>query len=265
MDSASDALLIDLDGVVYQGSQAVAGAADTVDWLRTAAVPHLFVTNTTSRPRSGIVAKLASMGIAVEQDRIFTPPVAASQWLQQHTVERVALFVPEATHEEFANFEILPQQAEAGAQAVIVGDLGEAWDFHVMNRAFRLLMQQPAPYLIALGMTRYWRAEDGLRLDTAPFVTALAHASDAQPQVLGKPAQAFFAAATSLLGAGTDHTWMIGDDIRADVGGAQSAGLKGILVRTGKFREQDLDSVIEPDDILDSFADLPDWWQRAAS
>ena len=264
MSSASNALLIDLDGVIYQGEQAVAGAVDAISWLQQTEVPHLYVTNTTSRPRKAIVTKLAAMGAFIAEERIFTPPVAASTWLRQLGIRRVALFVPKATREDFADFDMLPDHAESGAQAVIVGDLGEAWDFQTMNRAFRLLMQQPSPHLIALGMTRYWRAEDGLRLDTAPFVTALAHASGVEPRVLGKPAQAFFAAAATLLGTTAEQTWMLGDDIRADVSGAQAAGLKGILVRTGKFRDQDLDSEVEPDAVLDSFADLPDWWESAA-
>jgi ribonucleotide monophosphatase NagD (HAD superfamily) len=65
--------------------------------------------------------------------------------------------------------------------------LGEGWDFATLNRAFRLLMAEPHPRLIALGMTRYWRAADGLRLDTAPFVVALQHATGIAPVVLGKP------------------------------------------------------------------------------
>ncbi len=55
---------------------------------------------------------------------------------------------------------------------------------------------------------------------------------------------------------------MVGDDIRADVDGAQQAGLKGMLVRTGKFRATDLEEGITPFAILDSVADLPGWWRK---
>jgi ribonucleotide monophosphatase NagD (HAD superfamily) len=52
---------------------------------------------------------------------------------------------------------------------------------------------------------------------------------------------------------------MVGDDIRGDIGGAQEAALRGVLVRTGKFHRGDLTIGIEPDAVLDSVADLPRW------
>jgi ribonucleotide monophosphatase NagD (HAD superfamily) len=58
---------------------------------------------------------------------------------------------------------------------------------------------------------------------------------------------------------------MIGDDIEADVGGAQAAGLKAALVKTGKFRAADLDHAIQPEIVLDSVADLPRWWRGRRS
>ena len=237
------------------------GAADTIAWLASEKIPYLFVTNTTSRPRADIVAKLAALGVPVTVEQIFTPPVAATTWLTERDVSRVALFVPEATTAEFAGFEIA-QPEDTTTQAVVVGDLGEGWSFDVLNRAFRLLMTEPQPHLVALGMTRYWHGPDGLRLDTAPYVVALAHASGATPRVLGKPAVEFFMAALALLGAKeAGSIYMIGDDVRADVGGAQAAGLSGILVKTGKFRDADLGGDVKPDAVLESFAELPGWWQ----
>jgi ribonucleotide monophosphatase NagD (HAD superfamily) len=118
-------------------------------------------------------------------------------------------------------------------------------------------MREPSPRLVALGMTRYWHAPGGLQLDTAPFVAALAHASGVEPVVLGKPAPEFFAAALAQLGVAASAAMMIGDDIRADIGGAQAAGLAGILVRTGKFRPADLRGSIVPDLVIGSIAELP--------
>ena len=55
-------ILFDLDGVIYLGDEVIAGAADTLDWVRSRNIPHLFVTNTTSRPRGALSSKLAAMG-----------------------------------------------------------------------------------------------------------------------------------------------------------------------------------------------------------
>jgi len=98
-------------------------------------------------------------------------------------------------------------------------------------------------------------------LDCAAFAMALSHATGIEPLVLGKPAVPFFEAALRTLGASAGDTLMIGDDIRGDIGGARDAGVGGILVRTGKFRLDDLKGDIRPVAVLDSIADLPRWWQ----
>ena len=249
------ALLIDLDGVLYEADEPVPGAAEAVQWLRDNDVPHLFLTNTTSRPRTAIVEKLSGMGVAATERDILTPPVAAAEWLSANVEGPVALFVQPATIEEFSALELAPDDA-MNAAAVVVGDYGERWSFAELNRAFRLLMGEPRPALVALGMTRYWQAEDGLRLDTAPFVMALTHASGVEPVVLGKPARPFFETALAMLDASPEETVMVGDDIKGDIGGAQAAGIRGALVRTGKFRDEDLDGDIRPGVVLDSFADV---------
>jgi HAD superfamily hydrolase (TIGR01458 family) len=253
-------VLLDLDGVVYVGDQPVPGAAGTVDWLAREGVPYRFLTNTTSRPRRAIVDKLAGLGIAADADMILTPAVAAVAWLRRHDIERPALFVPDATAAEFVELGPLTDGVDGSAGAVIVGDLGEGWEYGTLNRALRQLMSDPAPPLVALGMTRYWRAEDGLRLDVGAFVRALEYAAGRTAVVVGKPDPAFYATAVDALGLEAGQVVMVGDDIRNDVEGAQRAGLTGVLVRTGKFSASDLTAEISPDAMLDSIADLPRWW-----
>ena len=253
-------VLLDLDGVVYVGDVPVPGAADAVGWLAREGIPVRYLTNTTSRPRSAIVEKLGRMGIAASPLQILTPAVVAAAWLRRERIERPALFVPETTAAEFVGFEPLPASAEEGAGAVVVGDLGSGWDFATLNRAFRLLMSDARPPLVALGLTRYWRAEDGLRLDAGAYVRALEYATGRTALVLGKPDPEFYATAVADLGLEPGDVVMVGDDIRSDVEGAQRAGLAGVLVRTGKFASSDLAGDIRPDAVLDSIADLPRWW-----
>jgi phospholysine phosphohistidine inorganic pyrophosphate phosphatase len=255
------ALLIDLDGVIYQDEALVPGATETVTWLNTHAIPHAFVTNTTSRPRRALLEKLARFGVSASVEQIITPAVVASEWLRRKACIPAALFVPTATREDFADVPTLAEDAESGAGSVVVGDLGTAWTFAALNRAFRLLMAASDPVLVGLGATRYWRAADGLRLDVGPFVDALEFATGRHAVVLGKPARLFFETALDMLKCTAAETIMVGDDIAADVHGAQRAGMNGVLVRTGKFREMDLAGDIRPDAVLESFADLPGWWR----
>jgi phospholysine phosphohistidine inorganic pyrophosphate phosphatase len=122
------------------------------------------------------------------------------------------------------------------------------------------LHNNPKAKLVALGMTSYWLAADGMSLDVAPFVAALEHATGRKATVFGKPDVRFFLAACQRLGLAAGEVLMIGDDIDADVGGAQAAGMKGALVKTRKFRTADLAGAVQPDVVFESVADLPSWW-----
>jgi phospholysine phosphohistidine inorganic pyrophosphate phosphatase len=256
-------LLFDLDGVIYNDEELIAGAAETVEWAAARSVPFLFITNTSSRNRAALVEKLDRFGIRTDASHILTPCVAAANWLRSDGSGPVALFVREPAQEEFAGIALVAPEAETGARYVVVGDLGEVWDYKTLNRAFRLLHYQPESQLIALGMTRYWQTAEGLCLDVAPFVAALEHASGRKALVFGKPAEAFFHAAARQLGLPVGQVAMIGDDIHADVGGAQAAGMQGVLVKTGKFRPGDLKAVVKPDAVLESVAGVSEWWEVA--
>lgn len=256
------AILFDLDGVIYQDDEAIEGAAEAVAWVQEKGIPYLFVSNTSGQPRSILVEKLAAMDIRVDAGRILIPPAVAARWLRKNVSGAVALFAPAEVAEDFSGLDILDDSAETGAEAVVVGHLGHAWDYDRLNRAFRLLMDEPQPHLIALGMTRYARESEGLSLDVAPFVAALECASGRKARVLGKPAAKFFETAVDILGVDAERTVMIGDDIAGDVGAAQACGLKGIQVRTGKFRDEDLGGDVSPDAVLESVAELPRWWRE---
>lgn len=261
-EQAVKAILFDLDGVFYEGDEPVSGAASVIRWVRQRNIPYLFLTNTTSRDRAALAGKLAGFGIDTNPEHILTPPVAAAAWLKRHVQGNVALFVPDAIEHEFSALKSVSGDAENDIGAIVLGDLGERWDYAKLNHAFRLLMRTPQPRLIALGMTRYWKAADGLRLDVAPFVVALQHATGAEPTVLGKPSADFYAMALAMLKVDAADTIIVGDDIRSDIDGAQQCGIRGVLVRTGKFHELDLQTDINPYAILDSVTDLPEWWEQ---
>lgn len=258
-------ILFDMDGVVYDADRPIGGAAETVRWVQSEGVPHLFVTNTTSRSRADLVSKLAGFGIDAVEAGILTPIAAAVEWLRADAQGGIAAFVRPAAQRDFADLPLLAEDAERGAAYVVIGDLGDFWDYRTLNRAFRLLHTNPGAKLIALGMTRYWMAADGIALDVAPFVVALAHASGRKPLVFGKPGGAFFRAAADRLQMPPAQILMVGDDIEADIGGAHAAGLQTALVKTGKFRPADLDHAIRPEIVFDSVADLPQWWSSRHS
>jgi HAD superfamily hydrolase (TIGR01458 family) len=255
-------ILFDMDGVLYCAGKPVDGAVQAAAWVREQGIPHLFVTNTSSTSRVALARKLREFGIAAEESEILTPASAAAQWLGEQRESAVALFVRPAARADFASLHCVDEDAERDASHVVVGDLGHLWDYRTLNRAFRLLYHNPDAQLIALGMSRYWLAEDGIALDVAPFVVALEHASGRKALVFGKPAPRFFQAAAEQFGLAPEELLMIGDDIQADIRGAQAAGLKAALVKTGKFRPADLACDIKVQTVLASIADLPRWWDE---
>src|ERR671937_1255861 len=100
-------------------------------------------------------------------------------------------------------------------------------------------------------------------LDAGAFVAGLEYAADTDATVLGKPSSAYFEAALDAVDADAGMTWMVGDDIEADIGGAQAHGMKTVLVRTGKFRPDVVErGTIRPDGIISSIAQLPDWLEE---
>lgn len=223
-------VLFDLGGVFYVGDQPLPGAHDTLLSLRAAGVPMRFITNTTRITRRGIVDKLKGMGLLIPEAAIFTPAMAAREYLAEHGLHPHLLIHPRL-EPEFADLQPHPPDA------VLMGDAGQAFSYAALNTAFRLLLEG-AP-LLAMGKNRYFREHDGMSLDIGPFVAALEYAADTEAVVLGKPAADFFLAAVASLGVPAGNVVMVGDDAHADVAGAMDAGLQGILVRTGKYRPGD--------------------------
>ena len=243
----------DLDGVLYEADAPIPGASATVRAVRDTGRAVRFVTNTTSRSRRLIVEKLHRLGFDVSADEVFCPTRGAATWLQQRGA-RAAFFLPEPALEDF---ERIPHDDER-PDAVVIGDLGSGWTFERLNRAFRLVHERGAQ-LVGLGRTRYWKGPAGLQLDVGAFLAAIEHATDRKAVVFGKPEPAFFEALVDELGVTASDVAMVGDDIVTDVGAAMAAGLVGILVRTGKFKPQDLEGDIRPDLVIGSVRDLIGW------
>ena len=246
------ALLVDLDGVLYVEDEVIAGAVEALAAIRAAGIGLRYVTNTTARSRGHTLERLARLGFGELDDELLTPAALAVEHCRARGHERVALLMRDDVKGDLAGLE----EAERDVDAVIVGDLGDAFDYAVLNRAFRHLVA--GAELVALQRNRAWMRADGLSLDVGPFVAALEYAADVEAVVVGKPSPAFFSLALGQLGAGPEDAAMVGDDVETDVVGAIRAGLRGVLVRTGKYREETARRADPPPTaVIDSIADLP--------
>ncbi len=243
-------ILIDVDGVLYNDGVPVPGAPETIDFLRERGIPFRLITNTTMRSRNTLWKRLSSIGFRLEEEEIFTAVRAAVEYLRSVGAESYFPLITEDAKKEFGEF----RENRDSPDFVVVGDMGEAWTFQLLNSGFRALMA--GAELLALQKNRFWMSRDGLQLDAGPFVVALEYASDKQAVLVGKPNEAFFRMALRDMGLNPLDVAMIGDDVESDIAGAQKLGMKTILVRTGKFMPRDLERGIKPDIVLDSIADL---------
>ena len=248
------AMLLDLEGVLYEGDKPIEGAAAAVAQLRDRGLELRYLTNTTTRSRAGVAERLAGLGLSLGPETLFTPLAAARRLLIDWDAHRIRLAAPEAAAADFGDLEL----ADSGpVDAVVVGDLYKGFDWDLLNELFVLL--RGGARLVALHKNRYCRREAGIGLDVGPFVAALEYAANTQAAVVGKPSPEFFQLALDDMGVTAGDAVMVGDDIDADIGGAQGAGLKAVQVRTGKYTEADLEHpTVRPDFRIDSVARLPD-------
>lgn len=246
--------LIDLDGVVYTGGNPVPGAREALMWLSREGYPFRFVSNTTRRSQESISHRLAEMHLDIRPDIIFTPAVAAASLIRTRNYRRVFLLSTGDVHLDFEAAGLVRSWDEA--DVVVVGDAGDRFTYEAMNLAFRLI-RAGVPFL-ALEKDRSWMDTDGLSLSAGPFVAALEYATGSTAELVGKPSPVFFRTALDSMGLAAGECAMIGDDAYSDVIGAMNVGMAGLLVETGKFRQDILSGMPEvPTAVLHSLADLP--------
>lgn len=226
----TDAVMLDLSGTLHVDRAPLPEAIESVARLRAAGMRILAVSNTSRRTRADLARLLMSIGFDLREEEILTAPLAARRLIETRNL-RPLLLVHNDLLPEFAGVDT------SKPNAVLLADAAEGFSYAALNAAFRLLLDG-AP-LIATGANRYFRDGDSLSLDAGPFVRALEYAAGVSAELAGKPAPAFFRAALDVLGCEGTATVMIGDDAENDIAGAISAGLRGILVKTGKYRAGD--------------------------
>ncbi len=245
-------MLFDLDGVLYIGPQVIEGAIEAVARIRASGIPCRFVTNTSTLSLDSLHDKIESLGFSIARHEIVSAPQAAALYLARQPDPVCRLLLADDARQDFAKF----RQSDTDARYIVVGDIGDAWSYRLMNEIFNCLMN--GAELIAIHKNRFWQTEKGLQMDIGGFVEALEYASKTKARIMGKPSPDFFRMALSTMGLQPGEVAIVGDDIDVDVGGGQQSGLTGILVRTGKYRQTYADaSSIKPDVVIESIRDLP--------
>lgn len=248
--AAVRALLLDLDGVIVLAGQAIPGATDAIAELERRRMPYRIVTNTSAVSRETLARWSAKLGAPIPASRFESALSASAAWTARHFRDQpLYVLASDDARTEFAGQRLLTHE-EAGkrgatAAAVVIGDSPEDATYDNLNRAFRLILD--GAVLIGMHRNTWWLTPDGPTLDSGAFVTGLEFATDRPATIVGKPSAAFFSQGVRDLRreAGRDlarsDIAMVGDDVRTDIRAAQRAGLRGILVLSGKHGEADIE------------------------
>jgi HAD superfamily hydrolase (TIGR01458 family) len=254
------AILLDVDGVLHVSGEPIAGGGVAIRRLREAGHRIRFVTNSTTKSRAQLVEQLRALGVDLDESELQTTADVAARELAGKRV--LALTMP-GILDDLHGLELVGMNVDA----VLVGgadegeETGRVFSYLNLNRAFHELEAGAALY--CMHKNRWWQTADGPRLDTGAFVAGLEYASETTATILGKPSAAYFAAALESLDAEGPIAWMVGDDLEGDIVGAHKHGMKTILVRTGKFRPDEVErSRVQPDAIVSSIAQLPEWLEQ---
>jgi HAD superfamily hydrolase (TIGR01458 family) len=195
------------------------------------------------------------MGFGLDDDELQTTPGAA---VRELAGKRVLALVMPSIVPDLDGIELVGDHADA----VLVGGCDETLEpnqvFSYMNLARAFDEIQMGAALYCLHKNKWWQTKRGPMLDSGAFVAGLEYATGVEATILGKPSASYFAAALDALSAEPELTWLVTDDVEADVRGARLFGMKTALVRTGKFRPETLEAADpSPDIVVSSLGHFP--------
>ncbi len=261
-------VLFDIDGVLVTSWQPVPGAAATLRLLADHQIACSYLTNTTTRTRTQIAAALTGAGMSVRPDEVITAAVLTADYVRTHYPGARCLLVNSGDiTEDMPGLDLIDSRVcerdwrPEEPDVIVLGGAGAEYSHLTLSRVYEW-MTQGVP-VIAMHRSTSWNTADGLRIDTGMYLIGMEEASGRKAVAVGKPAPAGFEAAAARLGVDPDDMVMVGDDLHNDVLAAQVVGMTGVLVRTGKFRQDTLDRwaadefVMQPNHVVDSVADLP--------
>ena len=252
MTDKLEGIIFDLDGVLEYQEQVLPGAVELIDSLRANQIPVRILSNSTLKSRRTCTEKLNRKGFSISEEEVVTASFATAQYLAALNPGPCWVMLDGDGLEEFRNF----RQDTENPEYLIIGDFREGFNFQNMNKALYLL--QKGVKLIVMITEKVDHSMGQTELTVGAYGQMLEDAAGIKAVYIGKPNHYVFDITLGSMGnIDRDNILMVGDRISTDILGGKGAGLKTALVRTGEFRESDLESPIAvPDYILDSVADI---------
>jgi HAD superfamily hydrolase (TIGR01450 family) len=260
-------VLFDIDGVLVTSWQAIPGAAEALRVLADNQIARTYLTNTTTRTRRQIAGLLTDAGMDVAADEVITAAVLTADYVRdRYPGARCFLVNSGQIGEDMPGVDLVyASEVVDGVpetpDVILLGGAGPEYNHVTLSRVYDW-MAQGVP-VVAMHRSTSWNTTEGLRIDTGMYLIGMEETSGRKATAVGKPAPEGFLASANRLGVDPEEMYMVGDDLNNDVLAAQVVGMTGVLVRTGKFRQDTLDRwaadeyAMQPNFVIDSVADLP--------
>ncbi|MGD8463979.1 MAG: TIGR01457 family HAD-type hydrolase [Anaerolineae bacterium] len=256
-------LIIDMDGVLYRGSEAIPGTRQFLSFLREQDIDFILATNNSTKTPDQFVEKLASMDVVVHPDQVLTSAMATAAYLRQVAPQGTRVFVvgQEGLQQALrqAEFELV----EDGAEYVVAGmDFGICYE----RLAEATLQIRAGAQFVGTNPDRTFPSERGIVPGAGSLLAFLQAATGVTPTVIGKPQKAMMEQALATMGAQRDTTAVLGDRLETDILAGNHAELHTILVLSGiTNRDMLVEADIQPDHVFEDVAHLHAAWKEASS
>ncbi|BCW18831.1 sugar-phosphatase [Arthrobacter sp. NtRootA9] len=255
--SRFDALLSDLDGVVYAGPHAIPGAVESLKRLSGLGVGLGYVTNNASRSPAEVAAHLRELGAPAEDDQVVSSSQAAADLLASRLApgSRILITGSAALAREIELVGLTPVHSQDEEPVAVVQGFNPGIGWKDLAEA---------AYVVSAGA--FWVATNtdmsipqarGIAPGNGTLVAAVTAATGKTPLVAGKPEAPLFHSAAKRLGA--ERPLVVGDRLDTDILGGNNAGFATVAVLTGVDSRETIlaaRAAERPDYLIGSLEDL---------
>lgn len=256
MDSAYEGAVLDLDGTVYRGDEALPGAPEAISRLRDRGIRTLFFSNNPTKDRKAYAERLAGFGIETAPEGVISAGTVTTRYLaDEHHDDTVFLIGDGGLEAQFEAADVDFVDDATTADVLVVSWTSE-FGYGDLLAGYRAIDAGATFY--GTDPDRLIPAAEGMVPGSGAIINAVAGTAEREPaRILGKPSEEAQRAALDALGVPPEACLVVGDRLNTDIALGERAGMTTVLVRTGVTTDADLDeSDIQPDHVIDSLADI---------
>ncbi len=246
--------MLDMDGTIYMGKNVIPGAREFIQALNERGIPHVFLTNNSSKNRLQYYDKLVSMGFDVKPEDVLTSNIATARFVVTERPGKKVYMV--------ASPEVIEEAKAMGVNIVeddpdiVYLTFDRTITYEKINKAYKALLL--GAELIATHPDDVCPTEDIFDIDIGPFIRMFEQMCNTKATVIGKPNRLMLEMAAGEMGVDPKEIVMVGDRLYTDIRMGKVTGIDTILVLSGETSIEDLKaSDIEPTYVLESVADIP--------